>query len=183
MSKRTLLLLALLIATVPAFAAPWQIKLTVLRVAAGEHALDSRFMSEANLHALVAAGKAQVLDTLSGHTATDMESTIFAGKKIPMGFVNPRAGGYQVQYVDAGLKAIVKVHTDTSGKLLVEAKTEKTELRIPAPAGCPIFRVCRSIRRFCWTPARWPSSPAPPGTSPARSSWRGRASPSPTTTS
>lgn len=79
----------------------------------------------------LAAGEFQELESYTANGCMNDYIAILVGGKYPISFTDPRAGGFQVQYVDTGLKMHLQV-SPSGDRLLVDASVDRVALVDPA---------------------------------------------------
>lgn len=67
-----------------------------------------------------------VLDSMQGVAEEGDFSMVHAGQKNPIAYKDPRAGMYQVQYVDLGLKIDIMIVTQKNGTIYIESRGERS---------------------------------------------------------
>lgn len=82
------------------------------------------FVLQASLALQVTSGEAKVLASPRVATMSGIEATLHIGEKYPIVYYDPRAGQYQVIYVDIGIKLTVKPTITPDG--YIEAKIKPT---------------------------------------------------------
>lgn len=88
----------------------------------------SPLVLEANINFLVAQNEAKILASPRVASISGKESLIHIGDKYPIVYFDPRAGQFQVQYVDIGIKLDVKSDVKSDGYILVEVRPEVSTL-------------------------------------------------------
>lgn len=78
----------------------------------------------------VKSGKVVVLEEVGGSTVTGKDTLVHAGAKYPLSYEDPKAGMYQVQYVDHGTKIDTIFKPLSEQRYLLEARGERA---IPNP--------------------------------------------------
>jgi general secretion pathway protein D/type IV pilus assembly protein PilQ len=88
----------------------------------------SPFALEANISFLVVQGEAKVLAAPRVATQSGKDALIHIGDKFPIVYFDPRAGQFQVQYVDIGIKLDVRPDIKTDGYIVVDLRPEVSTL-------------------------------------------------------
>lgn len=86
------------------------------------------FIITSNLQFLVTQNEAKVLAAPRVATQSDKDALIHIGDKFPIVYFDPRAGQFQVQYVDIGIKLDVKPSIKADGYIVVELRPEVSTL-------------------------------------------------------
>lgn len=86
------------------------------------------FTLEANIQFLVSQGEAKVLAAPRVATRSGHDALIHIGDKFPIVYFDPRAGQFQVQYIDIGVKLDVKPQIKADGYILVDLRPEVSTL-------------------------------------------------------
>jgi type II secretory pathway component GspD/PulD (secretin) len=86
------------------------------------------FALEAQISYLVVQGEAKVLAAPRVATQSGKDALIHIGDKFPIVYFDPRAGQFQVQYVDIGIKLDVRPDIKTDGFILVDLRPEVSTL-------------------------------------------------------
>jgi type II secretory pathway component GspD/PulD (secretin) len=86
------------------------------------------FVIASSIQFLVTQGEAKVLAAPRIATLSDKESLIHIGDKFPIVYFDPRAGQFQVQYVDIGIKLDVKPSVKADGYILCDIRPEVSTL-------------------------------------------------------
>jgi len=86
------------------------------------------FIIASNLQLLIAQSEAKVLASPRVATQSDKDALIHIGDKFPIVYFDPRAGQFQVQYVDIGIKLDVKPSIKADGYIIVELRPEVSTL-------------------------------------------------------
>lgn len=85
-----------------------------------------RLLSKSDWKQFLNKSGAIVLENIQGVARNDKYSLVFEGVKNPISYKDPRAGGYQVQYTDLGLKLDIKIKSQTDGTLFVESRGDRS---------------------------------------------------------
>ncbi|MGE0491806.1 MAG: secretin N-terminal domain-containing protein [Vulcanimicrobiota bacterium] len=88
----------------------------------------SPLILEASIQFLVTQGEAKVLASPRVATRSGRDALIHIGDKFPIVYFDPRAGQFQVQYVDIGIKLDVKPEIKADGFVLVDLRPEVSTL-------------------------------------------------------
>jgi type II secretory pathway component GspD/PulD (secretin) len=88
----------------------------------------SPFVIASSINFLVTQGEAKVLASPRIATISDKESLIHIGDKFPIVYFDPRAGQFQVQYVDIGIKLDVKPSVKADGYIVCDIRPEVSTL-------------------------------------------------------
>lgn len=88
----------------------------------------SPIVLEASIQFLVSQGEAKVLAAPRVATRSGRDALIHIGDKFPIVYFDPRAGQFQVQYVDIGIKLDVKPEIKSDGFVLVDLRPEVSTL-------------------------------------------------------
>ncbi len=104
--------------TAPATAAPMPIGFFV----------RDPFVLQASLSMQVSSGEAKVLASPRVATISGKQATLHIGEKYPIVYYDPRAGQYQVIYVDIGIKLTVKPTISDDGYILTEIQPTVSNL-------------------------------------------------------
>jgi type II secretory pathway component GspD/PulD (secretin) len=88
----------------------------------------SPFIIASSINFLVTQGEAKVLASPRIATISDKESLIHIGDKFPIVYFDPRAGQFQVQYVDIGIKLDVKPQVKADGYIVCDIRPEVSTL-------------------------------------------------------
>lgn len=86
------------------------------------------FVITSNLQFLISQNEAKVLAAPRVATQSDKDALIHIGDKFPIVYFDPRAGQFQVQYVDIGIKLDVKPSVKADGYIVVELRPEVSTL-------------------------------------------------------
>lgn len=106
------------IETAPATAAPMPVGFFV----------RDPFVLQASLSMQVTSGEAKVLASPRVATISGKQATLHIGEKYPIVYYDPRAGQYQVIYVDIGIKLTVKPTISDDGYILTEIQPTVSNL-------------------------------------------------------
>jgi hypothetical protein len=117
------LVLALLFTSAPTVAQSYNFTIDIVK---SEKAPDKRLISKSQWRSFLKKSSAVVLDSMQGAAELGKFSYILEGYKMPIPYKDPRAGAYQVQYVDLGMKTDIKVTQQDDGMLFVEARGERS---------------------------------------------------------
>lgn len=82
----------------------------------------------ASIQFLVTQNEAKILASPRVAALSGIESLIHIGDKYPIVYFDPRAGQFQVQYVDIGIKLDVKSEVKADGYVVVEVRPEVSTL-------------------------------------------------------
>lgn len=82
----------------------------------------------ASIQFLVTQNEAKILASPRVAALSGVESLIHIGDKYPIVYFDPRAGQFQVQYVDIGIKLDVKSEVKADGYVVVEVRPEVSTL-------------------------------------------------------
>ncbi len=82
----------------------------------------------ASIQFLVSQNEAKILASPRVASLSGVESLIHIGDKYPIVYFDPRAGQFQVQYVDIGIKLDVKSEVKADGYVVVEVRPEVSTL-------------------------------------------------------
>ena len=85
-----------------------------------------RLLSKKDWQQFLNKSGAVVLENIQGVARNDKYSLVFEGVKNPISYKDPRAGGYQVQYTDLGLKLDIKIKSQNDGTLFVESRGDRS---------------------------------------------------------
>jgi type II secretory pathway component GspD/PulD (secretin) len=88
----------------------------------------SPFLITSSIQFLITEGEAKVLASPRIATLSDKESLIHIGDKFPIVYFDPRAGQFQVQYVDIGIKLDVKPQVKGDGYIICDIRPEVSTL-------------------------------------------------------
>ncbi len=88
----------------------------------------SPLIFDASIQYLVTQGEAKVLASPRVATRSGRDALIHIGDKFPIVYFDPRAGQFQVQYVDIGIKLDVKPEIKADGYVLVDLRPEVSTL-------------------------------------------------------
>ena len=130
--KKLLILFTLLLLTLEcAWAAPesdttYRIHVQVLRSSGSDSA--ARIRDEGSWKEALRSGQLQLLGGSSVLVRNNVGAYAMTGKKVPIGYPDPRTGSYQVQYVDAGFKLDARVSEGEQGTLLLDCLVEHRAL-------------------------------------------------------
>ena len=91
-----------------------------------------RLLSKKDWKQFLNKSGAVVLENIQGVAQNDKYSLVFEGVKNPISYKDPRAGGYQVQYTDLGLKVDIKIKNQNDGSLFVESRGDRS-IAAPIP--------------------------------------------------
>lgn len=83
---------------------------------------------QASIQFLVTQNEAKILASPRVASLSGVESLIHIGDKYPIVYFDPRAGQFQVQYVDIGIKLDVKSEVKADGYVVVEVRPEVSTL-------------------------------------------------------
>lgn len=86
------------------------------------------FVIGATLSLLVAKNDAKVISTPRVMTQSGKQASVLIGDKFPIVYFDPRAGQFQVQYVDIGVKLLVKPTVAADGFVTVDMAPEVSTL-------------------------------------------------------
>jgi len=86
------------------------------------------FVIGATLSMLIARNDAKVISTPRIMTQSSHEASVLIGDKFPIVYFDPRAGQFQVQYVDIGVKLTVKPIVSADSTVTVELAPEVSTL-------------------------------------------------------
>lgn len=87
-----------------------------------------RVMEKNQWKSFLKKSNALVLDSLQGVTKEGKFSLVHEGHKNPLSYKDPRAGMYQVQYVDLGFKLDIGINKQKDGSLAVNSRGERSVL-------------------------------------------------------
>jgi len=87
---------------------------------------EKRLLGKSQWQSFLKNSNATVLDSMQGVTKEDEFSLVHAGQKNPIAYKDPRAGMYQVQYVDRGLKIDISIVQQKNGTLFIESRGERS---------------------------------------------------------
>lgn len=79
------------------------------------------------LNLLVKNTEAKILANPKIATMNNMEATILVGERIPLVYYDPRAGLYQAQYIDTGIKLDVKPTISPDGYVIMKLSPQVSE--------------------------------------------------------
>lgn len=102
-------------------------QLTNVPIAIGTFARTPLALS-ASIQFLVTQNEAKILASPRVAALSGVESLIHIGDKYPIVYFDPRAGQFQVQYVDIGIKLDVKSEVKADGYVVVEVRPEVSTL-------------------------------------------------------
>jgi type IV pilus assembly protein PilQ len=88
----------------------------------------SPFLITANLQMLITQGEAKVLAAPRVAVTSGKDGLIHIGDKFPIVYFDPRAGQFQVQYVDIGIKLDVKPEVKADGYVVCDLRPEVSTL-------------------------------------------------------
>ena len=126
MLARILSLFCVLALCVPAVAQEtFHYKLQVLKV---DSSVKGKIFSEADWKRLVKSGQAKVLEELTHEGKLNEESLIHVGRKVPIGYKDPRVDSFQVQYVDSGIKLDQTTRKVAPGLYQIDLRPERSTL-------------------------------------------------------
>jgi len=86
------------------------------------------FIMAANLQFLITQGEAKIMASPRVGTIAGKPALIHIGDKFPIVYFDPRAGQFQVQYVDIGIKLDVKVDIKSDGNIEADLNPEVSTL-------------------------------------------------------
>jgi type II secretory pathway component GspD/PulD (secretin) len=86
------------------------------------------FIINATIQFLVSNNEAKILASPRVATQSGTEALIHIGDKFPIVYFDPRAGQFQVQYVDIGIKLDVKPEIKADGYIVTELRPEVSNL-------------------------------------------------------
>jgi type IV pilus secretin PilQ/predicted competence protein len=86
------------------------------------------FLIDATINFLVTQNEAKILASPRVASISGKPSLIHIGDKYPIVYFDPRAGQFQVQYVDIGIKLDVTSHVKADGYVLIEVRPEVSTL-------------------------------------------------------
>jgi type IV pilus assembly protein PilQ len=86
------------------------------------------FAIAANLQYLITQGEAKIMASPRVGTIAGKPALIHIGDKFPIVYFDPRAGQFQVQYVDIGIKLDVKVDIKSDGNIEADLNPEVSTL-------------------------------------------------------
>ena len=118
-----LLALVLFFTAAPVVAQSYNYTIDIVKA---ENAPDRRLLLKNDWKGFLKKSGAVVLDSMQGAAKVGQFSLVHEGYKMPIAFKDPRAGMYQVQYVDLGLKIDIKVKSQDDGTLFLEARGERS---------------------------------------------------------
>lgn len=98
---------------------------------ASSDACNLHIIDPAELRRRLAAGELQDLESYTANGCMNDYISILVGGKYPISYADPRAGGFQVQYVDTGLKMNLQV-APSGDRLRVDASVDRVALVDPA---------------------------------------------------
>ncbi len=87
------------------------------------------FVIGATLSMLISRNDAKVISTPRVMTQSGHEASVMIGDKFPIVYFDPRAGQFQVQYVDIGVKLTVKPTVAADGTVTVDMSPEVSTLQ------------------------------------------------------
>jgi type IV pilus secretin PilQ/predicted competence protein len=88
----------------------------------------SPFALQATIQFLITQNEAKVLAAPRVATRSGRDALIHIGDKFPIVYFDPRAGQFQVQYVDIGIKLDVKPEIKSDGYVIVDLRPEVSTL-------------------------------------------------------
>jgi type II secretory pathway component GspD/PulD (secretin) len=88
----------------------------------------SPFVIVSTINMLVQTNEAKILASPRVATQSGTEALIHIGDKFPIVYFDPRAGQFQVQYVDIGIKLDVKPEVKADGWIVTELRPEVSNL-------------------------------------------------------
>ena len=88
----------------------------------------SPFLIDATINFLVTQNEAKILASPRVASISGKPSLIHIGDKYPIVYFDPRAGQFQVQYVDIGIKLDVTSNVKSDGYVLIEVRPEVSTL-------------------------------------------------------
>ena len=88
----------------------------------------SPFVIASTIQFLVQTNEAKILASPRVATQSGTEALIHIGDKFPIVYFDPRAGQFQVQYVDIGIKLDVKPEIKADGYIVTELRPEVSNL-------------------------------------------------------
>lgn len=88
----------------------------------------SPLVIDATINFLVSQNEAKILASPRVASISGKESLIHIGDKYPIVYFDPRAGQFQVQYVDIGIKLDVKSDVKSDGYVVIEVRPEVSTL-------------------------------------------------------
>jgi len=88
----------------------------------------SPFVIQSNMNFLISEGEAKILASPRIATISGKESLIHIGDKFPIVYFDPRAGQFQVQYVDIGIKLDVNPQVKADGYIMCDLRPEVSTL-------------------------------------------------------
>ncbi len=91
-------------------------------------AATKRYYSQTDWEKAVNNGRFEVLEEITMSGKIDRAHLVFVGRKVPIGYKDPRAAGYQVQYTDSGFKVDLTTRDLGSGEYKVEIRPERGTL-------------------------------------------------------
>jgi hypothetical protein len=91
-----------------------------------QKAPTKRLLSKKDWKQFLDKSRAVVLENIQGVARNDRYSLVFEGVKNPISYKDPRAGGYQVQYTDLGVKVDIKIKSQNDGTLFVESRGDRS---------------------------------------------------------
>lgn len=89
----------------------------------------TQFVLGASLQMLVSRNDAKVIATPRIMTQSGKDAQVLIGDKFPIVYFDPRAGQFQVQYVDIGVKLVVKPTVSADGVVTVDLAPEVSVLK------------------------------------------------------
>lgn len=118
-----LLALILLFTATPVVAQSYNYTLDIVK---SDKAPGKRLLAKSQWKDFLKGNGSVVLDSVQGSAELGKFSMIFEGYKNPIPYKDPRSGGYQVQYVDHGLKVDINTKSQDDGTLFLEARGERS---------------------------------------------------------
>lgn len=118
----------LLLSTVASAQEPSETLHYKFQILRASKAATKRYYSQADWEKAVNNGRFEVLEEITMSGRVGRAHLVHVGRKAPIGYKDPRAAGFQVQYTDSGIKVDQTTRALGNGEYKVEIRPERGSL-------------------------------------------------------